>query len=176
MIILKIVGAVLILVSGYMIGRHIRDDLNKRVQTITYIHKALDFIDNKISIENAYLEDVLIKCVDEIYDDTNVNQPFSLFISYMDEKKMELSEAWEKACESLYRECDFMKSDEKNYISQIGSVILIADKERQSESLRRIIAGLEEIEKTSADKAKKDGGLAFKISMIFAVMLIVLII
>ena len=57
MIVVKIIGAVLILVSGYMFGKHIKDDMTNRSDVIFYINKALAYIENKIVIENAYLDD-----------------------------------------------------------------------------------------------------------------------
>ena len=176
MLILKVIGAIMILISGYLFGRHIRDNMQNRISAISSIRKSLEYIDNKIIIENMYLEDVVMQCIEEIYGDEKLPEPFSDFIANIRENNMDTQNAWDRACEKYYTQCDYIKEDEKKYISQIGSLFTIVDKERQSESAKRIISGLNDIEKQSSDKVKKDGSLALKISMIIAVMLIVLIV
>lgn len=176
MIAVKIVGAIMILISGYMFGKHIKDDMEKRTNVISYMNRALAYIDNKIIIENAYLEDVLIKCSEEIYKQIDIPQPFSSASEIILDSKQNIVEAWEISTKKLYDENDFIKAEEKEYITQVGNCLSLADKDRQSEGLKAIMDSLEKIEKKADEKAKKDGKMAMKISMICAVLLIILVI
>ncbi len=176
MITLKIIGAIMILISGYLFGKHIKDDMRKRTEVINYINKALAYIDNKIIIENAYLEDVLSKCADEIYKQANVPQPFSYVSEMIYCNKQNINEAWETCLTDFYAENDYIKNEEKEYISQIGNCLSLADKDRQSEGLKTIMDNLDKIEKKADEKTKKDGKMAMRTSMICAVLLIILII
>lgn len=176
MIAMKIIGAVLILVSGYMFGKHIRDDMTSRSNVIFYMNKALAYIENKISIENAYLEDILIECESEIYKDKDIPQPFGITCKKMTEENENIVNAWQQGVEAISEENDYIKNEEKEYIYQVGTCLSIPDKTRQSQGLRTIIDNLEKIEIKVAEKAKKDGRIALQISLICAVLLIILII
>lgn len=176
MIALKIIGAVLILVSGYMFGKHIRDDMTDRSNFIFYMNKALAFIENKIAIENAYLEDILMQSASEIYKDKNIPNPFSCVCKRITESSENIVDAWNNTVESLFGELIYIKEEEKEYIYQIGICLSLPDKTRQTDSIRTIIDNLEQIEKKASEKAKKDGKMAMQISIICAILLIILII
>lgn len=176
MIAVKIIGAVLILVSGYMFGKHIKDDMTNRSETIFYINKALAYIENKIAIENAYLEDILTQCDSEIYKDKELPNPFRVAGRRITDNNENILDAWQNAVESIVEEYDYINKEEQEYIYQVGTCLSLPDKTRQSQGLRSIIDSLEQIEKKAAQKAKKDGKMAFQISMICAILLIILII
>ncbi len=176
MIVVKIIGAVLILVSGYMFGKHIKDDMTNRSDVIFYINKALAYIENKIVIENAYLEDILAQCQPEIYKDKKIPQPFTLTCKKMTEENENIVDAWQKALEVMFMENDYIKDEEKEYMYQVGVCLYLPDKTRQSQGLRTIIDNLGPVAKKVEEKAKKDGKMALQISMICAILLIILII
>ena len=118
----------------------------------------------------------LSKCADEIYKQANVPQPFSSVSEMIYCNKQNINEAWETCLTDFYAENDYIKNEEKEYISQIGNCLSLADKDRQSEGLKTIMDNLDKIEKKADEKTKKDGKMAMRTSMICAVLLIILII
>lgn len=176
MIILKILGSILIILSGYMFGKHIRDDMKNRVDFYTYLVKALYFIDNKIAIENMYLDEVMKQVITDIYSDTEICEPFSQFNIKLKDGEQSIETTWKESCDELFASCDYIKQDERDDIYQIGVALGLSDRQRQSDSLKLICEKLANREKTILEKTKKDSALAMKISLVFAVMLVVLII
>ncbi len=173
--IVKLIGSVLILISGFLIGNKIKKQYQTRRNILKQFQESLKYADDAIVIENMLLEDVMRKCSNKFFPLEKGNDLWNIAADKLKENYGSFEGAWTKACDVYFEEMSFLNELDCDCIKDIGKALGIASVQRQSLHIQNVIKRLSELENEALKIQASEGKHAVQIAMAVAAAIIIIL-
>lgn len=149
--IIKIIGAAILISATSFIGFSLAAECSKRPRALRELQSMLQMLENEIS----YLSNLLSEACNRIYEGTNFATAilFKETAKYLDVDDFTADSAWERAVEENYTKLS-LNSEDKTILLTFGKMLGNSDLEGQLNNIKLISSQLK-VQETKAEEMKK---------------------
>lgn len=145
---LRIIGAIMIIVSGSVIGFLKSEALRKRSESIERIISGLNLLETDISYKKADLKDALLSIGE--------NHKISMFKAIAENL---LKEGIKRAIDTALKEEEFLLERDKEPVRALGDNLGMTDSKTQTQAIKRAVFVLTEERKNAQEEYARLGRL-----------------
>lgn len=149
--IVKLIGAVVLIGATSFIGFSLAADCSKRPRALRELQSLMQMLENEI----AYLSNLLSEAFDRIYEGNNSDTAilFREAANKLSTSGVTAAEAWEKATEENYAKLSLNKED-KAILQAFGRMLGNSDLEGQLNNIRLVTSQLK-LQELKAEEMKR---------------------
>lgn len=162
---LKIIGAIVLLIASISYGFLLSNDFIKRINCMEKFYNSLIMLKGEISYNNSG-----IKCAIENIsqnDDSLIGRFYKKVLEVFQDGNTSIKEAWNISAEDILKKEHILKNEDITLIAELGLTIGVTDRETQinninyiMEKAKTLISGLMEIKEEKCKIYKMLGVVA----------------
>ena len=169
---IKLIGALLIVISGTLIGFHQASRYAQRPKQLRQLAHALQRLETEIGYGHTPLPEALKRTAD------NTPEPVSSILRSAAEglataEEPSFRESWEAAIQASWKETA-MRGSEQSVLIRLGSTLGISDKEDQMKHLRLALQQLKSEEDGARDDQAKYEKMWKSLGLLSGVLIVIL--
>ena len=162
---LKIIGAIVLLISSVSYGFSLSNDFIKRINCMERFYNSLIMLKGEINYNNSGIKWAIENISQN--DEGIIGKFYKKVLEIFDEGSTSIKDAWNMSVEEVLEKENILKREDISIIAEIGQNIGVTDRETQinninytMEKAKTLISGLKEIKEEKCKIYKMLGVVA----------------